>query len=83
VANSQTTAQATSDYRNPLLDFVDRWEVDADIVRCRSCGRGQQTSWMNYDFPHAANCRNELAERNPWKTLASLLNALVSNARQP
>lgn len=74
---SKTTIQ-----RHPLNDFADRWELNGDCMRCRKCKRQQQTSWALHDFPHAAGCWNEAGERNPWKSLASLIIAQVSKAKE-
>jgi hypothetical protein len=72
--------ETTPTVRHPLNDFADRWEVDGDCIRCRGCNRPQQASWMHHDFPHVAGCRYSDAERNPWKTLASLITAQSAKA---
>lgn len=66
--------------RHPLNDFADRWELDGDLIRCRRCNRAQQTSWMNHDFSHAAECRTAEAERTPWLTLIGLIQLAKENA---
>lgn len=68
---------------HPLNDFADRWEVDGDCIRCRSCNRPQQVSWMHHDFSHVSGCRNADAERNPWKTLGGLIIAQGARVKQP
>ncbi len=73
----QTTIQ-----RHPLNDFARRWQLDGDYIRCRCCGRPQQASYALWDFPHAAFCENENAERNPWKTLAGLITAQIAKAEE-
>lgn len=75
---SQTTIQV-----HPLIDFADRWEVDGDYIRCRACNRPQQVSYMHHDFPHASHCTKGDAERNPWKTLGSLITAQMAKAKVP
>jgi hypothetical protein len=67
--------------RNPLNDFADRWALDGDLIRCRRCNRGQHTSWAHHDFQHAAGCRNEQAEGDPWKVLLGMINAQIMKAQ--
>jgi hypothetical protein len=67
--------------RNPLNDFASRWKVDGDYIRCRACNRPQQITWMHHDFPHAAFCKNQDVERNPWKTLGGLITAQIAAHR--
>lgn len=66
--------------RNPLNVFADHWEVDGDCIWCLRCKRAQQASWALHDFPHVAGCRNETADRNPWKSLAGLIMAQIAHA---
>ncbi len=70
---SQTTRPA-------LCEFSERWELDGDYLRCRCCGRPQIASMALHGFKHAAGCLGSDAERNPWKTLASLVNAQIAKA---
>jgi hypothetical protein len=77
-------AQRTAVRVHPLNDFADRWELDGDYIRCRCCNRPQQVSYALHDFPHASRCKNaESAERDPWKTLNSLITAQIANAKEP
>lgn len=66
--------------RHALNVFADRWEVDGDCIVCRFCKRAQQASWALHDFSHVAGCRNEAADRNPWKSLAGLITAQIAHA---
>lgn len=54
-----------------------RWEVDGDLIRCRTCRRGHLASKAGEAFQHAADCaaRSDFA-RHPWHDLAELLRAL-------
>ena len=75
----QTTIQ-----RHPLNDFADRWELNGDCIRCRKCKRQQHTSWALHDFQHVSGCKNrDTAERNPWKSLASVITAQIAKAKEP
>ena len=78
MTDSQTAAVV-----HPLIDFADRWELDGDCIRCRQCGRAQQTSWMHHDFAHAHYCVSAKAERNPWKSLYGLINTQMMKAKVP
>lgn len=75
--------EITDPWVHPLIDFADRWEVDGDYIRCRSCRRPQQTAWLHHDFNHLAGCRNTDSERNPWKTLGGLITAQIVKAKVP
>lgn len=66
--------------RPALCEFSDRWELDGDYLRCRCCGRPQIASLALHDFKHAAGCLGASHEKNPWKTLASLINAQIAKA---
>jgi hypothetical protein len=69
--------------REPLNDFANRWELDGDYIRCRACNRPQIVSCALWDFRHAAGCRNESAERNPWLSLSGLITAHLARASRP
>lgn len=69
--------------RHPLNDFADRWELDGDYIRCRTCTRPQIVSLMHHDFHHAAGCRLASSEQKPWKTLIALLWAEGIEAKWP
>lgn len=69
--------------RPALITFGNRWELDGDYIRCRGCRRPQIVSMVLHDFHHAAGCSGAEHEQNPWKTLASLINAHVVKAEEP
>lgn len=74
---------STTIQRHPLNDFADRWELNGDCIRCRKCKRQQQVSWALHDFPHASGCKcSDVAEHNPWKSLASMITAQISKAKE-
>ncbi|MBS9758479.1 hypothetical protein JR044_31280 [Pseudomonas aeruginosa] len=60
-----------------LIEHARQWEVDGDLIRCRTCGRGHLASKAGELFVHADGCaaRSDFA-RNPWRDLADLLREL-------
>ena len=68
-----------SEAEDPLIDFASRWYLDGDYLRCRLCHRPQIIGCGDQDFPHVAGCKGEESERNPWKTLADLINARIES----
>ena len=74
MTDPQTTA------RPALITFSHHWQLDGDYIRCRSCKRPQIISCCHADFPHAAGCKDAAWESQPWKTLASLINAQIAKA---
>lgn len=77
------TADSRTAERPALITFGERWELDGDYLRCRSCRRPQIVSFSLHDFPHAAGCRGAAHECNPWKTLAGLITAQIARAKHP
>ena len=70
------------EYSRPsLCGFSDQWILDGDYIRCRHCKRPQIVSLAHNDFNHRAGCCGEKThDRNPWKTLASLITSEISRA---
>ncbi len=63
-----------------LCVFAIRWELDGDIVRCKSCNRGQHTAYADTAFNHAYDCRaRETSIKYPWRALVQILRPLYSH----
>lgn len=65
-----------------LCEFAQRWKLDGDYLRCRSCRRPQLAGYHHLPFQHAAGCEAaERCEPHPWQTLVALLRPMVPAVR--
>lgn len=52
-----------------LMDLHSRWIWDADVMRCRDCGRGLHVSRQGETLHHAAHCKHHGSTENPWRQI--------------
>jgi hypothetical protein len=58
-----------------LFELYAMYKWDADIMRCRRCGRGIVASRIHEVFIHAHGCLNDgrLGAINPWDAMRRLI----------
>jgi len=63
--------------RNPLMLWDDHWQLDGDLVRCRTCQRGCHVAHAHEAFQHASKCQGDMGELQPWKALLGILHKQI------
>lgn len=62
-------------YADRFVTLARSYALEVDLMRCRKCKRGQQVTWREHAFPHAAGCKNERATPHPWLLLCVAVEA--------
>lgn len=79
-ANGYRTGDAPEpDYlvNEKLIQWANDWELDGDLVRCRSCKRGIIYSRRDEKLVHSADCKTWAAY--PWELLIALAPPRIKN----
>jgi hypothetical protein len=65
-----------------LIAFGQRWQLDGDLIYCRSCRRALIASRAGEPFVHASGCRNR-SRLHPWDELRRRMEMLPAAAVPP
>ena len=75
--NSSTVKPSSAaDVSSILRHFSKIWELDGDLLRCKSCKNAIVISRINEQFKHKDDCKNNpFLSINPWVILKDLLES--------